>query len=507
MAKNLKGTAGNDVMEAIHIESYMYGGAGDDRITGSQGSDVLEGGEGNDILSGGAGDDELNGGKGNDTLYGGAGDDVYVFEKGFGRDIIGDDAGNDTIKFGEGIALEDIRIEKRRNDIALIVGKDEILIQNYMYGSAYQIESVELSDGSRYSLKEMAKNLKGTAGNDVIEAIHMESYMYGGAGDDRITGSQGSDVLEGGKGNDTLYGGTGDDVYVFGKRFGRDIIGEDAGNDTIKFGEGISLEDIRIEKRGNGIALIVGTDEILIQNYMYGSAYQIENVELADGSRYSLAEMARNLRGTAGNDVMDAIHIESYMNGGAGDDRITGSQGSDVLEGGEGNDILSGGAGDDELNGGRGNDTLYGGVGDDVYMFEKGFGRDIINEDAGNDTIKFGEDIAIEDVRIEKRGNGIALIVGTDEILIQNYMYGSTYQIENIEFSDGTITTIDTLYNTITSLNTTSAYSDTAADTSQLVSLMIQTYNSSSQDQALYTTYNTKKEETQYIDIFKNAAV
>ena len=525
MARNLKGTAGNDVMEAIHIESYMNGGAGDDRITGSQGSDVLEGGEGNDILSGGAGDDELNGGRGNDTLYGGAGDDVYVFEKGFGRDIIGEDEGNDTIKFGEDIATEDIRIEKRGNGIALIVGTDEILIQNYMYGSTYQIENVELSDGSPYSLKEMARNLKGTAGNDVMEAIHIESYMNGGAGDDRITGSQGSDVLiggegndilsggagddelNGGRGNDTLYGGAGDDVYVFEKGFGRDIIGEDGGNDTIKFGEDIAIEDVRIEKRGNGIALIVGADEILIQNYMYGSTYQIENVELSDGSRYSLKEMAKNLIGTAGNDVMEAIHIESYMNGGAGDDRITGSQGSDVLEGGEGNDILSGGAGDDELNGGRGNDTLYGGAGDDVYEFEKGFGKDIINDDSGNDTIKFGEGISIEDIRIEKRGNGIALIVGSDEILIQNYMYGSTYQIENIEFSYGTVTNIDTLFNTLTSLNSTSTYSDTATDTSKLVSLMIQTYNSSSQDQALYTTYNTKKEETQYIDIFKSAAV
>ena len=215
----------------------------------------------------------------------------------------------------------------------------------------------------------------------------------------------------------------------------------------------------------------------------------IEKVEFSDGSVHSLAEMARNLRGTDGNDTMTPIHENSYMNGGLGNDYITGSSGADTLEGGAGDDILSGGAGDD------------------VYVFEKGFGKDKIYDTAGNDRIRFGEGIGAEDIRIEKRGNDIALIVGEDEILIQNYMINASCFIENIEFSDGTVTTIDTLYNTMTSLNTTSAYSDTAADTSQLVSLMIQTYNSSSKDQALYTTYNTKKEETQYIDIFKNAAV
>ena len=316
-----------------------------------------------------------------------------------------------------------------------------------------------------------------------------DNYIGGTDNDDIIQGTTRDDILEGGLGNDTLYGGAGDDVYVFERGFGKDKIYDIAGDDTIRFGEGIGVEDIRIEKRRNDIVLIVGEDEIVIQNYMTSASYFIENVEFSDGSVHSLREMARNLKGTAGSDTMEPIHESSYMYGGLGDDYINGSSGADILEGGEGNDILRGG------------------IGADVYVFERGFGKDKIYDTAGDDTIRFGEGIGVEDIRIEKRGMDIALIVGEDEILIQNYMNNSSYRIENIEFSDGTITTIDTLYNTLTSFNTTSGYSDTATDTSQLVSLMIQTYNSSSQDQALYTSYNTKKEETQYIDIFKNAAV
>ena len=60
------GGSGNDLIS---------GGSGDDRIFGEDGSDVILGLSGNDHLDGGAGDDFLFGGLDNDVLIGGLGDD------------------------------------------------------------------------------------------------------------------------------------------------------------------------------------------------------------------------------------------------------------------------------------------------------------------------------------------------------------------------------------------------------------------------------------------------
>ena len=46
----------------------LFGGDGDDILTGGSGDDTLDGGPGNDILLGKGGDGRLFGGTGNDTL-------------------------------------------------------------------------------------------------------------------------------------------------------------------------------------------------------------------------------------------------------------------------------------------------------------------------------------------------------------------------------------------------------------------------------------------------------
>jgi hypothetical protein len=53
--------------------SILYGGRGNDTITGTDSNDYLWGGSGHDTVNGGLGNDNLHGGLGNDLLYGGAG--------------------------------------------------------------------------------------------------------------------------------------------------------------------------------------------------------------------------------------------------------------------------------------------------------------------------------------------------------------------------------------------------------------------------------------------------
>jgi Ca2+-binding RTX toxin-like protein len=67
-------TTGND------LDNVIFGGNGEDRLSGLGGDDTLIGLSGDDGLYGDAGNDVLDGGIGNDGLFGGAGNDRIVFD-------------------------------------------------------------------------------------------------------------------------------------------------------------------------------------------------------------------------------------------------------------------------------------------------------------------------------------------------------------------------------------------------------------------------------------------
>jgi hypothetical protein len=75
------GRDGNDTitMDAqLSAQRVLYGGAGNDSISGGNGPGILLGGEGDDSLQSGNGRDILLGGSGQDTLNAGNGDDILL---------------------------------------------------------------------------------------------------------------------------------------------------------------------------------------------------------------------------------------------------------------------------------------------------------------------------------------------------------------------------------------------------------------------------------------------
>jgi membrane-associated phospholipid phosphatase len=87
-------------------------------------------------------------------------------------------------------------------------------------------------------------------------------------------------------------------------------------------------------------------------------------------------DIAAQLYGGRGNDLIQ---------GGSGDDRIFGEEGDDVLFGHDGDDCLSGGDGDDFLFGGNGSDLLRGGLGDDWLFGDPGL--DILDGGPGRNRL------------------------------------------------------------------------------------------------------------------------
>ena len=72
-----------------------------------------------------------------------------------------------------------------------------------------------------------------------------------------------------------------------------------------------------------------------------------------------------------GNDsisVSPGIHVNTLLDGGAGNDLVFGGSGANILLGGPGNDMLISGLGRNILIGGTGHDTLVGGASDDILI-------------------------------------------------------------------------------------------------------------------------------------------
>src|SRR5262245_42437607 len=96
-AANLFGGQGNDT---------LTGGSGGDMLFGQAGNDTLLGKGGNDLLFGGAGNDTLTGGDADDQVFGQAGDDRMIWNPGDDTDLNEGGAGTDTAEVNGGNGTE-----------------------------------------------------------------------------------------------------------------------------------------------------------------------------------------------------------------------------------------------------------------------------------------------------------------------------------------------------------------------------------------------------------------
>lgn len=321
----------DDTIYAYNEGNTLYGKGGNDTLIGANGNDTLYGGDGNDTLIGNKGDDFLHGGDGKDT---------YIFNRGDGNDTIQENKefsqAKDIIKFNN-ISSKDISITKEEDDVTInYTNKDSVLIKdllapNYMANHIKEFifkdktltKKELLNLGITIKASKYEDEIQGYQGNDtIIGSKEMDDIsgnkgddiiygndgkddlygndgndtLYGGKGDDNIQGNKGNDTIDGGVGNDTLNGGSGDDIYLFKKGDGKDTLEDhsfnhdtqsytNAGNDTIKFTDNTTKQDITFIKdwEGNLKLSYSSQDEITILN-QFDKNRQIEKIELKDGS-------------------------------------------------------------------------------------------------------------------------------------------------------------------------------------------------------------------------------
>ncbi|HEX8573846.1 MAG TPA: cadherin domain-containing protein [Allosphingosinicella sp.] len=258
------------------------------------------------------------------------------------------------------------------------------------------------------------------ASNGAAREIDVAAIIDAREGDDIVHASDRGDNVYGGAGNDVLYGGKLDDWLLGGD-----------GNDTLSAGA-----------QGGGTG--------------------------GDGN---------------------------LLSGGAGNDLLIGREGSDWLDGGGDVDHLQGGGGDDILAGGAGDgDILAGGAGDDQYLVRRSDGTDSADEQianapvadpglpgdaitqrmqrlaqepdernwagdyagvdngniaGGDDSVSFGADIGIGDIKLLRDGSDLmVLIMETNEetgqevesgtkLRLKEWFTNPFKRVEWLKFADG----------------------------------------------------------------------
>ncbi|MCB1783825.1 MAG: calcium-binding protein [Alphaproteobacteria bacterium] len=349
--------------------------------------------------------------------------DAYLYLTPQSSDITINELGGTDSLLVSSVLASDIRLEYYRSsyDLKIHIGSQTIVVNDhfrsdYNQNNSYdyrQLENIILDDGTKIDLINNI-TFTGTSASETI---------YGT--------NSGNDTLIGLAGNDTLNGYGGDDTYIFGLNFGSDKINEgvNQGQDTIRFIDGIALEDTRmwVDSTNGGdlhIKLLATGDEVVIDGFTSGGGpttipQRIEQI-VFEGNTLD-----------PNDDVILDLTQGLYLNDTDDAHTVAGSVLNDTLYGNGGNDYLYGLDGNDILCGGTGNDKLYGSTGDDTYIFAVGFGTDTLDEKVGEgtDTIKFVGGISPDDIRlwVDSTNSGdlhIKLLSTGDQINIDGYTSG-----------------------------------------------------------------------------------
>ncbi len=325
---------------AANVENLTLTGTTAINGTGNAQDNLLTGNSANNTLTGGAGNDTLDGSTGNDTMLGGTGNDIYVVN--VATDVVTESAGEgtDTVQSavawtlgnnlenltltgtsainGTGNTLDNWLVGNSANNTLTGaagndtldggLGNDTMLgglgDDTYIVNVATDVVTENANEGTdtvqsavTWTLGNNVENLTLT-GTSAINATGntLANTLLGNSGANVLTGAAGDDIYDGGAGNDTFNDAvtTSNDTYRWGIGSGLDTLTDAGGSlDHIDLYTGIAKSQLKFVKNANDLELSVQgqTDKLTIKNWYVGSANQIEEFRLSDGSKVLASEV------------------------------------------------------------------------------------------------------------------------------------------------------------------------------------------------------------------------
>ena len=302
---NLFGGPGNDT---------LTGGSGDDQLFGQPGNDTLLGKGGFDFLFGGTENDTLTGGDADDQVFGEGGDDRMIWNPGDDTDLNEGGGGTDTAEVNGGDGAEEFiatangpRVRFDRLDpapFAIDIGTSEKLVLNANGGDDSFSATGNLAALIRITVD-------GGAGNDTI---------LGSNGVDVLLGGDGNDVIDGQQGNDVAFMGAGDDVFQWDPGDGSDTVEGQAGTDALRFNgtnanevEEFSANGGRVRFTRNVANIVMDLDGVeRIDNAPLGGADTLTVHDLAEPTCRSIEnDLAAALGGSSGDGQPDRTIVRA----------------------------------------------------------------------------------------------------------------------------------------------------------------------------------------------------
>lgn len=427
-----------------NVEGLKALGESNINLTGSAGSNDLHGNSGKNILAGKAG---------NDFLEGGGGDDIYLFNRGDGYDTINNfdffqDRSNlalasafDILRFGADVADTDVTAAITGNSLTFRIRGtyDAVVIQSYFLptqyignvGSDYQIDRVEFGNGIVWDQSKIQTAIYAGANNHAPTLSHAQPDQIIAQGDAFSYTMPANTFVETDVGDHL--------VYTVSLNDGSPLPSWLQYNPTTKIFSGTPTDE------GTVSVKVVATDDF---------GLSVQDV-------FDLIVKSPNMTGTSANDTLLGTNGNDTISGLDGDDTINAGGGNDLLDGGNGNDQIDGGSSDDTLIGGAGFDSLFGGEGNDTYIFNVGWGADLVGDSQGTNEIVFGPSINSANLIYDNFNGGSS--TGDDLIITEknsreyiriaglfNKGNAPTYSFSKIRFNDGTAVDIAALKNQIT---------------------------------------------------------
>ena len=288
--------------------------------------------------------------------------------------------------------------------------------------------------------------------------------MEGGPGDDTITGSQGADALVGGEGNDT---------FMWPLASPGDLVGGEAGTDTIQVLGSALADNVALGAVPFGINVAANGSTTTLQADVEEATFQAgrgaDQIFIGTLAGTTLQKITLDLRATATGTTGDFYADALTVNGSNAADNIsiTGSAGNLTLTGlaptivvqnsesvrdtltlntGPGVDVLNAqGLGVDVIRlavrGGDGDDILTGSLGDDVFMWSPGDDNDVIEGGLGNDMLQFAGANVAETITLNANGSrlrftrDIASVV-LDLNAVERVNFSASGGADTISFTD-----------------------------------------------------------------------
>ena len=475
----------------------ITGTSGDDVIVGTSGNDKIFGLAGNDTICGLGGNDQITGGQGTDSLFGQSGNDAFFWAPGDSSDRVEGASETDTLLVVGSAASEAFEFAANGSRLRLLRNVGSVVldiadVERVDVEARGSSDMITLSSLVGTGVLQVTVDLEGVDGTNTPDAQADSIFVFGGTGNDQITiagsgntlsiagtgpaitirnpevaldtlsvyGVGGNDqitaqnlaagmmklIIEGGPGNDTitgsngadsLVGGEGDDTLVWTLGFPADLLGGEAGTDTLQvLGSGVA-DNVTVSAGAleaavfngiDGVNFLTDVEQVVLQvrsgadqvaiHSMVGSAkLQKVTFDLRPSTTVSTGDGYPDTILVNGTNAADTINIA----GATGSVTVTGLAPTVVIQGADyARDTLtvSGGAEADVMNaqglaanvirlsmrGGFGGDTITGSMGDDVFTWFPGDSSDTIEGLAGNDTLQFNGSGASETIALAANG-------------------------------------------------------------------------------------------------------